>query len=170
MAIIPNTLYDELKKLEGGFVDNPHDHGGATKWGVTQAVYEHYYPQHGSVANITDEQWRFIIGEFWKAAGCLRVTNPAVAAMLFDWYWGSGSAAIRRIQRHFGLPVDGVFGEQTAAALNTKDVSGIVQLLHDLRAQHFADIVEAQPSQKVFANGWASRLLQITNFAKSIEA
>ena len=30
--------YDELITLEGGYVHNPHDYGGETMWGITEAV------------------------------------------------------------------------------------------------------------------------------------
>ena len=40
------TTFDEIIEVvlahEGGFVDDPDDRGGATNWGVTQAVWEDY--------------------------------------------------------------------------------------------------------------------------------
>ena len=38
--------FDEIIEVvlehEGGYVDDPDDRGGATNWGVTQAVYENF--------------------------------------------------------------------------------------------------------------------------------
>ncbi len=33
-----DELIDDLIAREGGFVDHPADKGGATRWGITQAV------------------------------------------------------------------------------------------------------------------------------------
>jgi lysozyme family protein len=168
MAEIPEKYEELLLKIEGGYVNNKHDHGGATKWGVTQKIYSYYFPKDGDVRNITQEQWKQIVGSYWRNAGCALIHHQGVAVMTADWFWGSGSAAIRRIQRHFGLAVDGVCGPQTANSLNANDVSGMINMLHDLRQQHFEDIVKAEPDQRVFLDGWLNRLHRITVFAHTL--
>ena len=38
MTKTAKQIIDEIIGIEGGFVDNPKDPGGATRWGVTQRV------------------------------------------------------------------------------------------------------------------------------------
>lgn len=166
MAQLPEQLYDYLMKVEGGYVNNPHDHGGETKWGVTQNTLNAYYPNL-TVQAMNLGQWKSIIQNYWKLAGCELILNTGVAVMVFDWFWGSGYNSTKRIQWHFKLIVDGVFGHKTAEIINNLPCANAIGILHDLRMQHFEEIVKSKPDQKIFLKGWLYRLEKVTQFAKS---
>ena len=66
--------FDEIIEVvlehEGGYVDDPDDRGGATNWGVTQAVYENfvgYKCDKEEIKNMDEETAKEIYHEkFWK--------------------------------------------------------------------------------------------------------
>ena len=69
-----NTTFEEIIEVvlahEGGFVDDPDDRGGATNWGVTQAVWEDFLEDEFTsedVRNFSREQAiELYREEFWK--------------------------------------------------------------------------------------------------------
>ena len=62
-------------------------------------------------------------------------------------------------QQVLGVVVDGIVGSRTLTAVNEyPDQKELFQKLWDRRKQHFENIVQRDPSQKVFLKGWMNRL------------
>ena len=53
-----SDLIDELIDREGGYSDHPQDRGGATRWGVTEAVARAFMPSYLPSA----WRWRWRVG------------------------------------------------------------------------------------------------------------
>ena len=147
---------------------NKHDRGGKTNWGVTHSTYMSVGPQVGLEA--TEEAFRAMtplqasrIGfYFWKKAGCHLIHDVGVCIVVADWYWGSGSAGTKRVQRvlrPYGYEgaIDGVIGPVSAAAINAAPPSELIQAITAGRIQHFDDIIARDDTQKQFEKGWKRR-------------
>lgn len=112
-----------LKTEEGGYVNNPHDPGGATNFGVTQAVYDAWRRSQGfafqSVRYITQTEvsaiyrlqyWNPIRGDDLYAGLDMMMLN--IAAM------DGPVKAVKILQEALEVPMDGMFGLHTMGALS----------------------------------------------------
>ena len=91
----------KLSDIEGGWVDDPDDNGGATNRGVTLTTYRAFFGQHKTkedLKNMPDHEWRFIMKSFWDECSGDHITNQTIAEFLVDWRIHSGGIAIRKIQ------------------------------------------------------------------------
>lgn len=151
---VVQECYRFVMKMEGGYVNNPHDRGGATNKGVTQVVYDAYRARKKAtkqdVRLITEQEAFSIFKEgYWKACGCDAL--PACTALaVVDFAFNSGSArALRYLNIASPRPLDyaAKHGDETLA-----------MKLIAAREQFFRNIVTANPSQKVFLKGWMNRI------------
>jgi lysozyme family protein len=125
------ACFNETESYEGGYVDNPHDPGGATLKGVTQAVYSAWLARQGRpdapVREASDADIQAIYREqYWDAVRGDDLYDGLDLVMV-DTGWGSGPVtAIHFLQRELGVTVDGQFGVMTLGAvkehLNSTDL------------------------------------------------
>lgn len=151
-------------KWEGSqFTNDPDDHGGATRLGVTQRVYDAYRRRLGqalqSVKFITMPEVRSIYRRgYWAPVQADRMPAP-LDLVLFDTgvLMGVGRAA-RLLQASLGVSVDGVIGSGTLGALGVADPLSVAREVAALREGRLRRIAEADPSQRKFLRGWLNRL------------
>ena len=159
-----------LQKLEGGYVNNKHDKGGATMCGVTLATYRQWYGPEKTVRdlkNITYNEWKAIMKSgYWDKAKCDLLRNQSVAEIIADWCVNSGTKVLKTVQSLAGAKPDGIIGPKSVAAINTCDQRMLHQRLFAQRVLYYENIVRRNPSQKVFLKGWMNRL---SNFKYSDE-
>ncbi|MBQ3640722.1 hypothetical protein II906_02160, partial [bacterium] len=129
-------------KSEGGYSNNKADRGGATNYGITQRTYDAYLNKnklpHKNVANITyEEVKRIYFREYWQASGADKISDFKLALILFD-------SAVNH-------------GVNGAKVLYQKSGVDAYKLL-ELRKQKYLNIVQKNPSQKVFLKGWLNRI------------
>jgi lysozyme family protein len=148
---------------EGGFVDDPSDHGGATNYGITQRVYTEGLAGKGlltkSVRLITlDEVSNIYQEKYWlpsNAGNC----PVSVDLCVFDLAVNSGvGRAVRFLQRAVGVVDDGVFGPATHAAVLAANPVDLAAKLCEMRRNFYLAIVDHDPSQSKFLKGWLSRV------------
>lgn len=160
---------------EGGYVDDPADQGGETRFGITVDVARSYkyegsmrdLPRNVAVAIYTDLYWHTLHLDEVAAI------SIKIAAELADTgvNMGVGTAG-RFLQRALNalndgarlypdLTVDGVIGPRTIAALHDyaahRDAQGpmvLVAALNALQGERYLSISENAPSQERFAFGW----------------
>jgi len=122
-------LADEIVLREGGFVDDPDDPGGATKFGVTiHTMRALGLDLDGDgdvdprdVLQLAREQAVDIFVEHYFHRPRIWQLPEALQPSVFDMYVNSGSKAVRilqRLLRDMGLDiaVDGIIGPQTTRA------------------------------------------------------
>lgn len=156
-------------KEEGGFVDDPHDHGGATNHGVTQATYDTWRDRHTlprqSVKLIADAEVQGIYDEMYWTPGHCPALSAALAVAHFDWCVNHGcTGAVMTLQQVLGIKADGVFGPATRAALAAKDHGELWQSYNDLRRGWYRARVAAHPDQAVFLKGWLARVGRLDSY------
>ncbi len=158
----------KLLQSEGGYVNHPLDKGGPTKYGVILTVWkEHGYDKDDDgdidaedVKLITEDDAYQIAKEiFWDYFQADKIVNQSVAAFIVDWGYNSGRKTVaKKVQEVLNLPEDGIVGSRTLVAINQSHQE---QLFHDLKASRLAfinSIIKRSPAQKVFYNGWLSRI------------
>ncbi|BDI26655.1 putative secretion activating protein [Acinetobacter baumannii] len=174
---------DELIKREGGYVNNPADRGGATKYGITEAVAR----TNGFKGNMKDlplDVAKAIYKkQYWTAPRFDQVNtiSSAVAEELLDTGVNCGTGFAKPLlqrslnllnnQGKAGFPdlvIDGVYGSETLRALKTylakrgKDGEKVlVRVLNIMQGQRYIEICERNPSQEQFFYGWIANRVVI---------
>jgi hypothetical protein len=136
------TLIDRVIGREGGYVNDPNDRGGETKFGISKRANPDV-----DVANLTKEQAARIYKErYWNAINADQL--PAnIREIAFD-------AAVNQ----------GVGWTQNALAQAGNDP----QKLLELRAQRYQNTVDDDPSQNKFLTGWMNRLRDVASAASGV--
>lgn len=158
-----------LLSVEGGYVNDPDDSGGATNLGVTLATWrEAGYDIDGDgdidsddmrLLSVSDAVSRVIKPMFWDRWKADEIDCQAVANILVDWLYNSGSPGIRIPQRLLGVREDGIVGPETLEALNGADQEELFSKIKSERINYYSDLVSRKPEKKKFLNGWMNRLL-----------
>lgn len=120
---------NESLNFEGGYVNNPNDAGGETKYGITAGTLARAYKagivSHNSVKDLTIPEAKSIYKAFyWNASGCDALPEP-VDVIVFDAaiHCGVGGAS-KFLQSAVawltGVPllIDGDFGPKSRGALS----------------------------------------------------
>lgn len=145
-----DAAFERLLGHEGGYVDNPRDPGGETKYGISRRSYP-----GEDIAGMTLERAKAIYRrDYWGPAGCDAVPD-ALRFDLFDAAVNSGvPAAIRLLQRAVGEVQDGVLGPLTIQAASSMPAPRIVARFNGARLAMLADL----PAWPAFSRGWARRI------------
>jgi lysozyme family protein len=160
---------------EGRYSADPADRGGATAWGITEAVARDA-GWTGAMADLPREAAVAIYRRrYWSAPGLDRIAalDTALAERLLDIGVNMGPATgIRFLQRALNvlnrqgaafadIAVDGAFGPATEAALasflhSRGDDGGRVLrgMITAQQAVHYIEIAERDPTQEAFEFGW----------------
>ncbi|MBQ3364044.1 MAG: hypothetical protein IJG42_08870 [Muribaculaceae bacterium] len=153
------------RSWEGGWSDNPHDHGGATMKGVTIATYTNYRKAKGlpkptktDLRNITNTEWNEVLRWFfWDKIKADKINDEWVTYLLVDAVWMSGITYVKKVQSELGLTADGVIGQQTLAKINGMDGEKLFQKLWKQREKFLKNIAK-NGHNKDFLKGWMNRL------------
>lgn len=123
------TIADEIIDREGGFVNDPDDPGGATKYGVTIHTMRRLgldldgdgRVTVSDVRRITKRTARKIFVDHYFHRPRIASLPEQLQASVFDMYVNAGSNAVKILQRLLNkmgqdLSVDGAIGPKTIAA------------------------------------------------------
>lgn len=160
-----NNLYDRAFDLlminEGGYVCDPHDKGGETKFGISKKAYP-----HEDICNLTLERAKEIYKrDYWDRCKC-DFLPPALAVAVFDFAVNSGvKRAIRYLQNCFyGVKVDGIIGNQTIAACNRVPPKRILDVYIEARFEFLQSLKDF----KHFGRGWTNRVERVRKFCEEL--
>jgi lysozyme family protein len=159
---------------EGGYTDNPADHGGATNEGITQATYDRYRTSCDealqSVERIDDSEVFEIYSEmYWTPGHCGDLSNR-LASCHFDWCVNHGvTGAIKTLQAALGVTADGVFGPESQAAAQNAAADETIEAYLTLRRTRYHQIANADPTQMQFLAGWLSRVNDLESYLGTLE-
>ena len=150
------SYYDEcftrLIGNEGGYVNNPKDPGGETKWGISRRSYPEL-----DIKNLTQDDAKAIYRrDFWDTCRCDELF-PVLAFSLFDCSVNSGCGqAVKLLQQALGVDADGVFGRVTARRVNDQNESVLTAKYLGRRLQFMTNL---RPWD-TFSKGWARRIAE----------
>lgn len=144
------TAFEKLVGHEGGYVNNPADPGGETKFGLSKRSY----PAE-DIQNLTLERARWLyMRDFWGPAGCDAVQD-GLKFQLFDMAVNSGvKTAIKTLQRAVGEIEDGILGPRTLQACQSMPAPRLVARFNG----HRLILMASLPTWPAFGRGWARRV------------
>lgn len=167
---------------EGGYVNDPNDTGGATKYGISLRYLRGLGDvdndgfldgdiNHDNVVNsedikdLTQGLAKDFYKEIWQANKYWRLNDQYIATKLFDLAVNLGARqANKLIQRavkaasNVDLLDDGIIGEKSIKAIN--ECMPLI-LLAALKAQadsFYRNLSDSKPQYKKYINGWLKRL------------
>ena len=176
------AFFPHLIKVEGTFFTvTQYDAGGATKFGVTYAVYKTWC--NGKImavvpcdkdrnGKITTNDLRLTVlndvkpiykTQYWDICKADLIENQAVAENIVDMvvHCGVGydRCHVKALQRIVGVSQDGKIGPQTLRAINQGNSSKIYNDLVKYRKSFYKKLTLKKRTQKKFLKGWYKRLL-----------
>ena len=144
--------------LEGGYVNNPNDYGGETKFGITKR----WYPDV-DIPNLTIEGAKEIYKkDFWDRLKLDYVKSQAIADEMFDtavnMSWFDAAKILQKslnLLRKDQLKVDGLIGPMTLAVMNSyKPSTALLIALNGYQFMNYEEQASENPVQKNFIKGW----------------
>jgi lysozyme family protein len=156
--------FDYLMYHEGGYVNDKQDAGGETKFGISK----HSYPNLDIKSLTRDQARQIYFVDFWMKAKCVQINDENIAIKFFDLCVNMGiSQAVKLIQRALratgqNVVEDGLIGPITLTAINKADPTDLFAALKSETAGYYRLVVQANPSQQKFINGWLSRAYHST--------
>ena len=169
------SLIDDVIDREGGYSNHPADRGGATCWGITEAVAR-AQGYAGDMRRLPREEAAAIYRRlYWLRPGFDRIAvrAPTIAAELFDTGVNMGPAvAATFLQRALNalnrgasdypdVALDGQAGPKTLAALHAflsrrgGGAEGVLlKAIEALQGERYVALAEARPADEAFLYGW----------------
>ena len=169
------ALIDEVIAREGGYGHHPADRGGATNFGITEAVAR-ANGYAGDMRRLPRAFAETIYRRlYWERPGYAFVAElmPDIAAELFDSAVNMGAAtatgflqralnALNRNQKDYpDLKVDRVIGSKTFAPLNAltalRGKAGekvLLKAIEALQGERYLALAESRPANEAFLYGW----------------
>jgi lysozyme family protein len=142
---------------EGGYVNDPRDPGGETKYGISKRTFPDL-----DIAALTIPQARDIYrARYWQPIRGDELPGP-VAFVMFDCAVNQGvSRAVRTAQAVVNEAQDGVLGPMTLHALRAVSPAAFVEQYQAERIMHYASLT----TWRHYGRGWSRRA-----FAVAMEA
>lgn len=173
--------WDRLVNIEQGYVDDPDDSGGATRWGVTELVARrHGY--RGRMRHLPlDTAMTISKLEYWDPMRLdeIDALAPPVASEMFEFGYHAGpnraalhlqrclNALNRRRKDYDDIVVDGAVGGRTLMALRglekargREGLEVLYRLLDSLQGAYYVELVERREKDERFLYGWARHRLR----------
>jgi len=145
---------------EGGYVNDPADPGGETKWGISRRSYPEL-----DIANLTREDAIAIYyRDWWQRYGYDRLMSPTIAAKVLDLSVHVGprqahmmlQRALHAVGRR-DVAVDGIIGPKTISAANAAPPDALLAALRAEAAAYYRQLIERNPALKKYERGWMNR-------------
>ncbi|MFX1766617.1 glycosyl hydrolase 108 family protein [Paraburkholderia sp. A1RI-2L] len=166
-----DDIIDYVLRFEGGFTNNPSDHGGPTNFGITAADYGRFLGLHGpaSAEQISNMSRNDAIAiykrDYIALPGFGPITDGTIKLTVVDAgvLFGT-SRSTRWLQQALQIKADGIMGTDTLGALSAcTDPPKLARAMLALRFGAIADIVAKDQSQIIFLRGWVSRATSLLN-------
>jgi lysozyme family protein len=168
-------IFNAILGKEGGYVNNPDDRGGATRWGITEQVAR----AHGYVGNMRslprETALAILIADYWTGPrfDLIATASPSIAAEICDTGVNMGpSVPSKWLQRWLNafnqqgklypdLIADGQIGARTVNALkaflSARGAEGESVLLKSLNCSQgarYLELAEQRAANESFVYGW----------------
>tara|TARA_B100000508_G_C11279534_1_gene189820 strand:- start:8 stop:481 length:474 start_codon:yes stop_codon:yes gene_type:complete len=153
-----NEIIEKVLEHEGGYVNDPTDLGGETKYGITKR----FYPDV-DIKNLTIEQAKEIYKKDYWDKNKVESLPQNLWHIYFDMCVNMGKrTAVKVLQRAANnrgkdLEVDGGLGPKTIEALNGVELDRV----RAFRVKYYVDLITAKPEQEKFYLGWFRRATEV---------
>jgi lysozyme family protein len=125
------------EKWEGGYVNDPQDPGGETKYGISKRAYPKLDIKNLSI----DEAYEIYYRDYWLRCGCGNY-DKGLACSLFDAAVNCGASR----------------------ALQWLEVVTSAEEFNNRREKYYNDLVVKKPVLGKFLKGWMNRLTALRKY------
>lgn len=144
---IPILLQDE-----GGYVNDPHDPGGETKYGISKRQFPDL-----DIANLTPEQAAVIYyDKYWVPCGGGQIPEHLDLWVFTAAVMSGPAQAVKLLQETVGAGQDGQFGPLTLGRVQAFPGGRYHEYL-GLFGQHLSGL----PGWQYYGRGWLNRLFRL---------
>jgi lysozyme family protein len=153
-----NKAIQFILEVEGGYVNDFHDPGGETKYGISKKAFPELDIKNLSI----DEAKEIYYKQYWLGSGA-KVENISsdLAIIIFDTAVNMGVAtSIKILQRVLRVQEDGVFGVITENALRKGDIEQIIQWYITNRFLRYTSL----NTWTIYKNGWINRIVRLLRY------
>ena len=151
-------IIEKVLEHEGGYVNDPKDLGGETKYGITKR----FYPDV-DIKNLTIEQATEIYKKDYWDKNRVESLPQNLWHIYFDMCVNMGKrTAVKVLQRATvnrgrDIEVDGGLGPATIGALKGVELDRV----RAFRVKYYVDLITARPEQEKFFLGWFRRATEV---------
>ena len=172
---IKDDIINSIIETEGGYVNDPNDSGGETKYGITVKVAL----ENGYKGRMIDLPYNFAFKvyekKYWNAirGDDLCAFSDALAFEVADTAVNMGvSRAGKFLQRALNvfteskLTVDGIIGPATIRAIKDymirrKEATTLVKALNCLQGARYIELAESRKKDRNFVYGWIKNRVEL---------
>lgn len=179
------TAQQKLSFAERGYANYSKDRGGETYAGISRRFWpgwegwriidslkkEKSFPKNLTkdphLGRLVEEFYEEV---FWFGMKLHRVNSQIIAENLYLFGVNAGKRqAIRLAQRVLGLKEDGIIGAETIKALNEISEETFKSAFDEAERAFYESLVQKDPSQSIFLEGWKNRVLLAQNDDEGME-
>ena len=158
MLVNFDEIIEVVLEHEGGYVNDPDDAGGETKYGIAKR----WYPDV-DIKNLTIEQAVEIYKKDYWDKNKVESLPQNLWHIYFDMCVNMGKrTAVKVLQRAAvnkgrDIEVDGGLGPMTIGALKGVELDRV----RAFRVKYYVDLITARPEQEKFFLGWFRRATEV---------
>jgi len=152
-----NKAVEKTLVNEGGYVNDPDDAGGETKYGISKRAYPSV-----DIKNLTTDEAKAIYKrDYWdKVKGDL-IDDNSVAYEIFDTAVNMGvRTASKLAQVALSVHPDGIIGNKTLEGLNATVKEEFLTKFKLSKIARYVYLCKKHPSNKKYLYGWIKRTLE----------
>lgn len=166
-----DEIIDDILEREGSeYTNDPADHGGPTKYGITLSAWResgHSFSDEADIKAITEPEARaFYLSVHYWTPGFNLISDPWIQTFLVDTGVLQGvTTAVMMIQQIVGTNADGHLGPITLAAIAARDPLALKKALITERMHHLLDCMvvdftheQIEDSDLKWRHGWWNRV------------
>jgi lysozyme family protein len=151
-----------LLRIEGGYVEDADDRGGATKYGISSKSYPNLDIKHLTVQHAKNIYYK----DYWRKHKIHKIRDFELANEIFDTAVNMGGiTSIKFLQRALNilnrdntlyndLVVDGIMGRNTLFAVSKVEARILLKVVNGIQFTSYLEIAEKDNSQEKFIRGW----------------
>ena len=153
-----DEIIEQVLEHEGGYVNDPKDLGGETKYGITKR----FYPEL-NIKELTKEKAKQIYKQDYWDKNKVESLPQNLWHIYFDMCVNMGKrTAVKVLQRAANnkgrnIEVDGGLGPMTIGALKGVELDRV----RAFRVKYYVDLITARPEQEKFYLGWFRRATEV---------
>ena len=159
--VIDGQIETREQRRKVGYVNDPNDRGGETKYGIAVNANPDV-----DVTNLNLEQaMEIYFNKYWLANKCDCLQYPLNVLHFDGCINHGGTRAIKFLQTSLGIEEPtGNFGPKTEELSANCNLIVVCNKICDIREGFYRRIVQKNPSQQKFLNGWLRRIYEMREY------
>lgn len=146
-----DQAFEDIIFFEGGYVNDPRDPGGETKYGISKRSFPEV-----NIKELTLDQAKEIYKKnYWEQTRCDDLPSY-LRLPVFDCAVNQGTiSAIILLQRCSGVPVDGILGSKTLEGIRGQNSFNLLTRFTVKRLMKYT----TTNNFKIYGHSWISRTI-----------